>query len=140
MRDAPEWPGDQWAVRVEQTGRAIDWSVVVLPGAATCSRISGCRTTATHPAIAPVVRLSHHRVRVLGADMAANVGRFGLRAEGAYVDTEDTTGQDPFTKNPFVFIVVGGDRTFRRAPQSERPVPVPLRASTIVRWTRMARL
>jgi hypothetical protein len=45
--------------------------------------------------------------------MAANVGRFGLRAEGAYVDTEDSTGRDPYTKNPFVFLVAGSDRTFR---------------------------
>ena len=36
------------------------------------------------------ILLSHHRVRVFGADMAANVGRFGLRAEGAYVETEDS--------------------------------------------------
>jgi hypothetical protein len=36
-----------------------------------------------------------------------------LRAEAAYVDTEDDEGHDPFTKNPFVFVVVGGDRTFR---------------------------
>jgi hypothetical protein len=45
--------------------------------------------------------------------MAANVGRFALRAEAAYVHTEDSAGTDPFTKNPFVFLVVGGDRTFR---------------------------
>ena len=45
--------------------------------------------------------------------MAVNVGRIGLRAEGAYVDTEDGAGRDPFTKNPLLFVVVGGDRTFR---------------------------
>ena len=45
--------------------------------------------------------------------MAVNVGRIGLRAEGAYVDTEDGAGRDPFIKNPFLFVVVGGDRTFR---------------------------
>jgi hypothetical protein len=61
---------------------------------------------------APAIRLSHHRVRVLGGDMTANLGRFGLRAEGAYVKTEDADGTDPFTKNPFVFVVAGADRTF----------------------------
>jgi hypothetical protein len=53
------------------------------------------------------------------------------------VDTEDGTGRDPFTKNPFLFIVVGGDRTFReylnlnvqylfRSVRGDRGVPVGL--------------
>jgi hypothetical protein len=58
------------------------------------------------------IMLSHHRLHVFGADMATNLGRIGLRAEGAYVGTEDHDGRDPFTKNPFLFVVVGGDRTF----------------------------
>ena len=55
--------------------------------------------------------MAHHRVRIVGGDIAANAGRYGLRAEAAYVDTEDSTGTDPYTKNPFVFLVVGADRT-----------------------------
>jgi hypothetical protein len=51
-------------------------------------------------------------VRVFGADMAANLGRFGLRAEGAYVMTDDPQGLDPFIKNPYLFVVAGADRTF----------------------------
>ena len=27
LRDAARWPGNQWALRLEQTGRAVDWSV-----------------------------------------------------------------------------------------------------------------
>ena len=117
VRDVREWPGDQWAVRVEQTGRAVDWSASYFDGRDLFPDLSidvGSRTGGAQPARgAPGIRLSHHRVRVAGADMAANVGRFALRAEGAYVDTEDSTGNDPFTKNPFVFLVLGGDRTFR---------------------------
>jgi hypothetical protein len=41
-----------------------------------------------------------------------NVGRIAFRAEGAYVHTEDGGGTDPFAKNPFVFLVVGADRSF----------------------------
>jgi len=52
------------------------------------------------------------RIRVVGVDAATTIGRYGLRAEGAYVRTEDGSGTDPFTKNPHVFIVIGGDRTF----------------------------
>ena len=57
--------------------------------------------------------LSHHDVLVIGADAAGNVGRYGLRAEAAYVRTEDRSGVDPFVKNPFLSVVAGGDRTFR---------------------------
>jgi hypothetical protein len=51
-------------------------------------------------------------VRVFGADLAANVGRFALRAEGAYVRTEDASGADPYAKNHHLFVVAGADRTF----------------------------
>lgn len=108
LRDAKRWPGSQWALRVEQTGRAVDWSVSYFRGRDTSPDLG----TALGPGGAPAIRLSHHRVRVLGGDMAANVGRFGLRAEAAYVRTDDADGLDPFTKNPFVFVVAGADRTF----------------------------
>lgn len=105
VREDDRWPGDQWAVRVEQTGRTADWSVSYFRGKDMAPDLG-------IDAVAAGIRLSHHRVRVLGADMTANLGRFGLRAEGAYAETEDTRGADPFTKNPFVFIVAGADRTW----------------------------
>ena len=103
VRDAPRWPGNQWALRAEQTGRTVDWSV---------SYFKGRDTSPDLDVGAGAIRLSHHRLRVLGGDMAANLGRFGLRAEAAYVRTEDTDGLDPSVKNPFVFVVAGADRTF----------------------------
>lgn len=112
VRDRPEWPGDQWALRVEQAGRAVDWSVSYFQGRDLTPDL-GVRLAAAIPDGDPAITLSHHRVRVLGGDLAANLGRIGLRAEGAYVDSEDGAGRDPFTKNPFLFVVVGGDRTFR---------------------------
>jgi hypothetical protein len=112
VRDRPEWPGDQWALRVEQTGRAVDWSVSYFNGRDLTPDL-GVRLSAAMPDSQPAIALSHYRVQVFGADMAANLGRIGLRAEGAYVETEDGAGRDPFTKNPFLFVVVGGDRTFR---------------------------
>jgi hypothetical protein len=110
VRERPEWPADQWALRAEQTGHAVDWSVSYFQG----RDLTPDLVTQLAPASDSVaaISLAHHRVRAFGADMAANVGHIGLRAEGAYVDTEDTRGQDPFTKNPSLFIVVGGDRTF----------------------------
>ncbi|HZI81986.1 MAG TPA: DUF1302 family protein [Vicinamibacterales bacterium] len=106
VRDAERWPGDQWAARVEQTGRAVDWSVSYFQGQDMAPDL-GLDVAASG------ILISHHRVRVAGADMTANLGRFGLRVEGAYVETEDRHGRDPFTKDPFVFIVAGTDRTFR---------------------------
>ena len=41
-----------------------------------------------------------------------NAGRYGLRAEAAYMGTEDDRGSEPFMKNHNVFIVVGADRAF----------------------------
>jgi hypothetical protein len=110
--DAPEWPGDQWAVRVEQTGGAVDWSVSHFRGRDLFPDL-GLPPAGESPAGVASIRLSNHRVRIVAADMAANVGRFGLRAEGAYVGTEDSTGQDPYIKNPFLYLVAGADRTFR---------------------------
>lgn len=109
VRDGNRWPGDQWAVRVEQTGRAIDWSVSHFRGRDMAPDLG----IGAQPDGAPGILLSHHRIRVFGADMTANLGRYGLRAEGAYFATGDVRGSDPFTKNPFVFIVGGVDRTWR---------------------------
>jgi len=108
VREDQQWPADQWAMRAEQTGRTVDWSVSYFRGKDLAPDL-GVAGQAGGPL---GVQLSHHRVRVFGADMAANVGRFGVRAEGAYVGTEDSSGSDPFTKNPFVYLVAGTDRTF----------------------------
>ncbi|HEV8394829.1 MAG TPA: DUF1302 family protein [Vicinamibacterales bacterium] len=108
VREVERWPGDQWAVRVERTGGAVDWSASYYRGFDLAPDLG----VAWHDGGTPGVRVSHHRVRVVGADMAANLGRFGLRAEAAYVATEDRHGLDPFVKNPFVFVVAGADRTF----------------------------
>jgi hypothetical protein len=101
----PSWPGDQWAVRIERTGGAVDWSMSLFGGLDLLPDLAP--TTA-----AGEVAFQHHRLHVFGVDAATTLGRFGLRAEGAYVRTEDTRGTDPFTKNPFAFVVVGVDRTF----------------------------
>ena len=112
VRDRPEWPGDQWALRVEQTGRAVDWSASYFRGRDLTPDL-GVPLAAAIRGGETAIALSHHRIQVFGGDMAMNVGRIGLRAEGAYVDTEDGAGRDPFIKNPFLFVLVGGDRTFR---------------------------
>lgn len=105
VRDVREWPGDQWALRVERTGGAVDWSASFYRGL----DLSPDLVPTTAPGR---IGLRHRRISVTGLDAAATVGRFGVRAEGAYVQTEDEDGTDPFAKNPFAFFVVGGDRTW----------------------------
>jgi hypothetical protein len=58
------------------------------------------------------VLLQNRLMSAAGVDAATNAGRFGLRGEAAYVRTADPNGTDPFAKNPFVFFVVGGDRSY----------------------------
>ena len=111
-REREQWPGDQWALRVEQTGRTVDWSVSYFDGKDLSPDLTVAAGLQARPGEPSRMLLSHHRIRVIGGDMTANLGRFGLRAEGAYVGTEDTEGRDPSTKNPFVFVVAGTDRTF----------------------------
>jgi len=102
-------------VRLEQTGGAVDWSASYFRGFDLAPDLGvgvAAGLQARFQDQAPVIHIEHHRVRVLGGDMAANLGRFGLRAEGAYVQSDDPRGRDPFVKNRFVFVVAGVDRTF----------------------------
>ena len=98
--------GDQYAVKLEQSGKAVDWSLSYFRGYDLNADIS------IQSALPGVISLQHHRIRVLGADAATVVGRYGLRAEMAYTQTEDAAGIDPFIKNPFFYGVLGADRTF----------------------------
>jgi hypothetical protein len=107
-----EWGAKQFAFRIEQTGRAIDWSVSAFRGRDLSPDLGQAIRPSGHQAIT-TPGLFHNDVRVIGADAAGNVGRFGLRGEVAYTDTEDSDGTNPFVKNPFLAAVVGADRTYR---------------------------
>lgn len=98
----------QAALKVEQTGEAIDWSLSYFDGFDRAPDLGVGNASAT----AVEVLLRHHRIRVAGADFAANAGRFGLRGETALTFTEDWERRDPETKKPFFFGVLGVDRTF----------------------------
>lgn len=102
----PAQPAGQWALKVEQTGRTVEWSVSYFDGFDLRPDIGIDRLEASGPELL----LRHHRIRVVGADAATTVGRFGLRGEVAYTRTEDVDGDDPRVKNPFVFLVLGAKR------------------------------
>jgi hypothetical protein len=95
----------QWAVKLDQSGKAVDWSVSWFDGFDLSADLS--------PGATPgVVLLDHHRTRVLGADAATTRGSWRFALEGAYVRTEDPDGIDPGIKNPFFYGVFGIERSF----------------------------
>ncbi len=105
---APERALQQWAAKLEQTGSMIDWSASYFDGFDPFPDLGIDRIGAAGVDL----HLRNHRIRVIGADTATTFGRYGLRGEAAYTFTTDTGGGNPAVKNPFFFMVLGGDRTF----------------------------
>jgi len=104
----------QWAAKVERIGQSFDWSLSYFDGFDLFPDL-GIGRVAVDPGGTPKVEvlLRHHRLRVFGADAATTLGRFGLRGEVAYALTQDLDGRNPEVKNPYVFLVLGIDRTLR---------------------------
>lgn len=129
----PDGVQGQWAARLEQTGGAVDWSVSYFDGFDLVPDLAIDRVLPDRLEL----RLRHRRIRVIGADAASTVGRYGLRGEAAFTFTRDPRGTRPDVKNPFFFVVVGGDRTvlehlnvnlqylFRLSGRHESPVEIP---------------
>jgi len=93
----------QGALKLDHSGGEADWSV---------SYFNGFDQTPDLQIAAPTnLVLLHRRIRVLGMDGATTAGRYGLRAEAAYTWT-DNAANDPLVKQPFLYAVLGGDRTF----------------------------
>ncbi len=104
-------PGEtlgRWALKLEQTGGAVDWSLSFYDGFDLIPDFAVDRVGLGFLDVA----VKHHRIRVVGADAATTLGRFGLRGEAAFTFTEDPHGGKPHVKNPFFFLVLGADRTF----------------------------
>jgi hypothetical protein len=104
----PEETLKQWAVKIDQMGKAVDWSLSYFDGFDVFPDLGfdSVSTSGTD------LLLSNHRIRVIGADAATTFGRYGLRGEAAYTFTENPEGDNPEVKAPFFLMVVGGDRTF----------------------------
>lgn len=104
---APDQPWRQFALRAERSAGNLDWSASAFDGYERTPdlRFDGVDAQGVR------VALAHTRIRMLGADVATNVGRYGVRAEVAWVRTDDPQGRDPFTRNPYLYAVLGADRT-----------------------------
>jgi hypothetical protein len=102
------WYLGQGALRLELSGGAIDGSISYYHGLDLSPDMWPTVRTAT----SIDVNLVHHPVDVVGFDFATNLGRFGLRGEAAYTFTQNLDGKDPLVKKPFLYAVLGVDRTF----------------------------
>ena len=101
-----EKPGngwEQWAGKVEYSGGDYDCSV---------SYFDGFDHNPDFALTSAGVTMRYGRLKAYGADGAFTSGRYGFRAEAAFLTSEDSTGENPFVKNPVIFAVAGGDRTF----------------------------
>lgn len=103
----PGDPADQWAIKFDTVRDDYEGSLSyfdgydVLPSAAFLS------------ASAPTeIFLTHDRMRVLGGDFAAPVGRFVVRGEIAHTDTTMPEGGAVFSYRPQTYAVAGGEHTF----------------------------
>jgi len=110
LRD-DERPHDsnQGAFKIDRSGGDVDWSLSYFEGRDRNPDVVLDHFTQTGGV---VLQRRYNRVKVVGADAATTLGKFGLRAEIAHTATEDTDGTDPEVKNGFLYAVAGGDRTF----------------------------
>ena len=90
----------QWAVKLDQSGKDIDWSLSYFDGYDLNGDLSASRV------------LQHYRTKVIGVDAATTRGAYRFAVESAYTQTEDTGGTNEFIKNPFLYTVVGVERDF----------------------------
>ena len=102
----PDDPVLQGAVKIERVGGRVDWSLSYFDGIDLFPDLQTDRIRASGLDLA----LTHHRIRVVGADAAAAVGPYTVRGEAAYTFTEHARRGDQI-KSPFFFLVLGADRT-----------------------------
>lgn len=90
----------QWAVKLDQSGKDLDWSVSYFDGYDLNGDLSAARV------------LKHYRTQVIGVDAATTRGAYRFAIESAFTRTEDTAGTEDFIKNPFLYTVFGVERDF----------------------------
>jgi hypothetical protein len=98
----------QAGIRLNKVGGSTDWSLSyfrgfsLLPTAQAVEHVTG----------GSGLELHYDRISAFGADFARNFGRFGVRGEIAYVDTANHAGRNPAVRSPYLFWIIGVDRTF----------------------------
>ena len=91
---------NQWAIKYDQSGKAIDWSISYYDGYDISPDLSSSKV------------YEHYRIKVFGFDMATTVGNNRFALESAYTQTQDLHGTDEYIKNPFLYTVFGVEHDF----------------------------
>ena len=91
---------NQWAIKYDQSGKAIDWSVSYYDG------------YDLSPDLSASYVYKHYRTKVYGMDIATTVGSNRFALESAYTQTQDMNGTNEYIKNPFLYTVFGVERDF----------------------------
>ena len=94
----------QGGLRFTTTTGSIDWGLQYFNG---FLPMPVFRITTPPPGTVEIVYNRYHQA---GADLAAVLGGFGLRAELAANLTEDPAGDDPYVYNPHLAFSLGADR------------------------------
>ena len=95
----------QYALKVDRTGGAVDWSLSYFSGRDLNPDLAVASVSATGLELA----FRPPRIKVVGVDAAAAVGGLGFRAEAAYAWTDKDGRSNPLAKTPHLFVVVGAD-------------------------------
>ncbi len=107
-KDTPDG-ARQWALKLDQSGKSIDWSVSYFDGFELTPDISFGGVATNGDLIA---KFRNNHPRVLGADAATTLGAYRLATEIAYTRTEDNDGGNPDIKNSHWYGVFGVERSF----------------------------
>jgi len=95
----------QWALKLDQSGAKVDWSVSYFDGFNLNPDLSPGDT-------AGAIFLDYNRTNVFGIDAATTRGSYRFALEAAYTRTIDPDGTNPFVRNPFFYGVAGIERSF----------------------------
>ncbi len=101
-------------VKLDRTGGKVDGSLSYFYGFNLLPevRVDEARQDPLTGALAARVALTHARQHMVGVDAATAHGRFGYRAEIAYVHTGNPAGRRFDEVTPYLFYVLGIERSF----------------------------
>ncbi|MDA1331626.1 MAG: hypothetical protein O3A65_03970 [Proteobacteria bacterium] len=98
----------QYALKFDQSGGNIDWSISYFSGIDLNTDLTFTGTSGADI----LVSKKYNEVNIIGADLATVVGSNRYAIEAAHTQTKDTSGVDASIKNSFTHIVVGVERDF----------------------------
>ncbi|MBC7922592.1 MAG: hypothetical protein H7Z75_16040 [Ferruginibacter sp.] len=110
-----DWRSAQWAGRIAKTIAGLDFSVSYYRGFNDLPRFRQLPPRFSPDSVRVVIQAEFNRWQIWGADLAASLGKFELRGEGAYFIPKAGATNELVIDKPYFQYVVGIDRTFSDA-------------------------